>query len=110
MYVNKEFDNCVERELSKGLRSRLEDAEKVIREICCCHERVIALEKLDEAMMWANAAIAAAGVSCMKLKPMNSGFDFDDPKLGLCGMNERSMGVGDITIDGMKIVEGTTRE
>lgn len=26
MYVNKEFDNCVERELSKGLRSRLEDA------------------------------------------------------------------------------------
>ena len=43
--------------------NELEEAEKMILKIGPCRERSLALTKLDEALMWANVAIAEAGVA-----------------------------------------------
>lgn len=45
------------------IRQQLEQAEQTIKKIGPCRERSLALTKLDEALLWANAAIAEAGVA-----------------------------------------------
>lgn len=44
----------------------MELLEKRICEIGPCRERSLALTKLDEALMWANAAIAAGGIERLR--------------------------------------------
>lgn len=56
-YSQKEHDYSLE------LRTELEKAEKMLLKIGPCRERSLALTKLDEALMWANVAIAEAGVA-----------------------------------------------
>ena len=45
------------------IRQQLEQAEQIIKKIGPCRERSLALTKLDEALLWANAAIAETGVA-----------------------------------------------
>lgn len=61
MYEKRAF-NRAEQDLSWKLRMEMEQLEKRIEEIGPCRERSLALTKLDEALLWANAAIAAGGV------------------------------------------------
>lgn len=62
MYAIKKFDEG-EAEYSVLLRRKLEEAEAMLLKLNPSRERSLALTKLDEALLWANAAIAAAGVS-----------------------------------------------
>lgn len=62
MYARKEFDER-ETEYSALLRLKLEEAEAMLLKLNPSRERSLALTKLDEALLWANAAIAAAGIS-----------------------------------------------
>lgn len=62
MYSRKEFDER-EKEHSVLLRRKLEEAEAMLLKLNQSRERSLALMKLDEALLWANAAIAAAGIS-----------------------------------------------
>lgn len=62
MYPRKEFDE-LEAEYSVLLRRKLEEAEAMLLKLNPSRERSLALMKLDEALLWANAAIAAAGIS-----------------------------------------------
>lgn len=62
MYARKEFDER-EAEYSALLRRKLEEAEAMLLKLNPSRERSLALTKLDEALLWANAAIAAAGIS-----------------------------------------------
>ena len=62
MYPRKEFDER-EEEYSVLLRRKLEEAETMLLKLNMSRERSLALTKLDEALLWANVAIAAAGIS-----------------------------------------------
>lgn len=62
MYARKKFDER-EAEYSVLLRRKLEEAETMLLKLNPSRERSLALTKLDEALLWANAAIAAAGIS-----------------------------------------------
>lgn len=61
MYPVRKFD-LVESASSSSLRVKMSQAEEMIRIISPSRERSLALTKLDEALFWANAAIAAEGV------------------------------------------------
>ena len=61
MYERKKFDER-EAEYSILLRRKLEEAEAMLLKLNPSRERSLALTKLDEALFWANAAIAAEGV------------------------------------------------
>ena len=65
MYEKRAF-NRAEQELSKEMRTLLEAVENRINEIGPCRERSLALTKLDEALLWANAAIAAGGIERLR--------------------------------------------
>lgn len=65
MYQKRAF-NRAEQELSKEMWTLLEAVEKRINEIGPCRERSLALTKLDEVLMWANAALAAGGIERLK--------------------------------------------
>lgn len=65
MYQKRAF-NRAEQELSKEMRTLLEAVEMRINEIGPCRERSLALTKLDEVLMWANAAIAVGGIERLK--------------------------------------------
>ena len=62
MYPRKEFDER-EKEYSVLLRRKLEEAEAMLLKLNPSQERSLALTKLDEALLWANVAIASAGIS-----------------------------------------------
>lgn len=62
MYPRKEFDER-EEEYSVLLRRKLEEAEAMLLKLNMSRERSLALTKLDEVLLWANTAIAAAGIS-----------------------------------------------
>lgn len=62
MYARKKFDER-EAEYSVLLRRKLEEAEAMLLKLNPSRERSLALTKLDEVLLWANAAIAAAGIS-----------------------------------------------
>lgn len=62
MYKRRAYSQR-EQDYSLELRNELEEAEKMILKIGPCRERSLALTKLDEALMWANVAIAEAGVA-----------------------------------------------
>lgn len=62
MYKRRPYSQR-EQDYSLELRNELEKAEKMILKIGPCRERSLALTKLDEALMWANVAIAEAGVA-----------------------------------------------
>lgn len=62
MYPKKEFDK-LEKEYSILLRWKLEEAEEMLLKLNPSRERSLALTKLDETLLWANAAIAAAGIN-----------------------------------------------
>ena len=62
MYERKKFDER-EAEYSILLRRKLEEAEVMLLKLNPSRERSLALTKLDETLLWANAAIAAAGIS-----------------------------------------------
>ena len=62
MYARKEFDER-EAKYSALLQRKLEEAEAMLLKLNPSRERSLALTKLDEALLWANAAIAAAGIS-----------------------------------------------
>lgn len=61
MYPVRKFD-LVESAYSSSLRVKMQEAEHMVRCIVPSRERSLALTKLDEALFWANAAIAAEGV------------------------------------------------
>lgn len=69
MYEKRAF-NRAEQDLSRKLRTEMEQLEKRIEEIGPCRERSLALTKLDEALLWANAAIAAGGIERLRA-PVN---------------------------------------
>lgn len=62
MYPRKEFDER-DKEYSILMRRKLEEAEAVLLKLNQSRERSLALTKLDEALMWANASIAGAGIN-----------------------------------------------
>lgn len=62
MYKRRAYSQQ-EQDYSLELRTELEEAEKMILKIGPCLERSLALTKLNEALMWANVAIAEAGVA-----------------------------------------------
>ncbi len=62
MYKRRPLSTKEENTAAK-IRQQLEQAEQMIRKIGPCRERSLALTKLDEAMLWANVAIAEAGVA-----------------------------------------------
>ena len=61
MYLVRKF-NVTEAAYSTSLRLKMQEAEHMVRCIVPSRERSLALTKLDEALFWANAAIAAEGV------------------------------------------------
>lgn len=61
MYIKRPFEPN-ETKASNDLRAKLGEAEAMICKIGPCRERSLALTKLDEAMLWANVAIAQASV------------------------------------------------
>ena len=61
MYPVRKF-NVAEAVYSANLRLMMQEAEYMVRCIVPSRERSLALTKLDEALFWANAAIAAEGV------------------------------------------------
>lgn len=62
MYKRRAYSQR-EQDYSLELRNKLEKAEKMLLKIGPCRERSLALTKLDEALLWANVAIAEAGVA-----------------------------------------------
>nr|DAO41432.1 MAG TPA: hypothetical protein [Caudoviricetes sp.] len=62
MYKRRPF-STKEADAGTKIRQQLEQAEQIIKKIGPCRERSLALTKLDEALLWANAAIAEAGVA-----------------------------------------------
>lgn len=60
MYPVRKF-NVAEAAYSTNLRLKMQEAEGMVRRIAPSRERSLAT-KLDEALFWANAAIAAEGV------------------------------------------------
>lgn len=62
MYARKKFDER-EAEYSVLLQRKLEEAEAMLLKLNRSREKSLALTKLDEALLLANAAIAAAGIS-----------------------------------------------
>lgn len=62
MYKRRAYSQR-EQDYSLELRNKLEEAEKMLLKIGPCRERSLALAKLDEALLWANVAIAEAGVA-----------------------------------------------
>lgn len=62
MYKRKPF-STKEADAGAKIRQQLEQAEQIIKKIGPCRERSLALTKLDEALLWANAAIAETGVA-----------------------------------------------
>ena len=61
MYPVRKF-NVAEAAYSTNLRLKMQETERMVRCIAPSRERSLALTKLDEALFWANAAIAAEGV------------------------------------------------
>ena len=61
MYPVRKF-NVTEAAYSTSLRLKMQEAELMVRCIVPSRERSLVLTKLDEALFWANAAIAAEGV------------------------------------------------
>lgn len=61
MYPVRKF-NVEEAAHSTNLRIKMQEAEHMVRCISPSKERSLALTKLDEALFWANAAIAAGNV------------------------------------------------
>ena len=61
MYPVRKF-NVAEAAYSTNLRLKMQETEGMVRCIAPSRERRLALTKLDEALFWANAAIAAEGV------------------------------------------------
>ena len=61
MYPVRKF-NVTEAAYSTNLRLKMQETEGMVRCIAPSRERSLALTKLDEALLWANAAIAAEGV------------------------------------------------
>lgn len=51
-----------EAKAADDIRAKLSDAERIILRIMPSRERSLALTKLDEAMLWANVAIAEVGM------------------------------------------------
>lgn len=62
MYKRRPF-STKEADAGAKIRQQLEQAEQIIKKIGPCRERSLALTKLDEALLWANAAIAETGVA-----------------------------------------------
>lgn len=62
MYEKRVF-SANEAKYAEELRRKLEEAERLILRIVPGRERSLALTKLDEALFWANVAIAAGGIS-----------------------------------------------
>lgn len=62
MYKRRAYSQR-EQDYSLELRNELETTEKMLLKIGPCRERSLALTKLDEVLMWANVAIAEAGVA-----------------------------------------------
>ena len=54
--------NVAEAAYSTNLRLKMQETEGMVRCITPSRERSLALTKLDEALLWANVAIAQAGV------------------------------------------------
>ena len=54
MYARKKFDER-EAECSVLLRRKLEEAEAMLQHLAPSRARSLALTKLDEALLWANA-------------------------------------------------------
>ena len=52
-----------EQDYTVELRSEMERMEQMLLKIGPCRERSLALTKLDEALLWANVAVAEAGVA-----------------------------------------------
>ena len=61
MYPVRKF-NAAEAAYSTNLRAKMTEVEQMIRYIAPSRERSLTLTKLDEALFWANAAIAAGNV------------------------------------------------
>lgn len=61
MYPVRKF-NVAEAAYSTNLRVKMTEVEHMVRCISPSRERSLALTKLDEALFWANAAIAAGNV------------------------------------------------
>lgn len=61
IYQRRTFEPS-ETKTSNDIRAKLEEVEQMLCKIGPCRERGLALTKLDEAMLWANVAIAQAGV------------------------------------------------
>lgn len=61
MYPVRKF-NVTEAAYSTNLRLKMQETEGMVRCIAPSRERSLALTKLDEALFWTNAAIAAEGV------------------------------------------------
>lgn len=61
MYPVRKFD-LAETAYGSSLRVMMSQAEEMIRRISPSRERSLALTKLDEALFWASAAIAAGNV------------------------------------------------
>ena len=62
MYKRRPF-STKEADAGAKIRQQLEQAEQIIKKIGPCRERSLSLTKLDEALLWANAAIAETGVA-----------------------------------------------
>ena len=62
MYHGRPFNNR-EDKASHDIRAKLEETERMILKIGPCRERSLALTKLDEALLWANVAMAETGVA-----------------------------------------------
>lgn len=61
MYPVRKF-TVAEAAYSTNLRVKMQEVEHMVRCIMPSRERSLALTKLDEALFWANAAIAAGNV------------------------------------------------
>lgn len=62
MYPKKAFSTR-EQNYSALLRQKLEEAEAMVRQLNPSMERGLALNKLDECLLWANVSIAGTGIS-----------------------------------------------
>ena len=78
MYPARKF-NVAEAAYSTNLRLKMQEAEHMVQCIVPSRERSLALTKLDEALFWANAAIAAEGVMDHDEK-QNEQRSYDEPR------------------------------
>lgn len=62
MYKKRAY-SVREQDYTVELRSEMERMEQMLLKIGPCRERSLALTKLDEALLWANVAVAEAGVA-----------------------------------------------